>query len=75
MTVTLMCSGRQSHGPLVIDVAGDIPWTPARRPGPAHEYRCPLCGRSWRLGARRMRALGESAGRGELPGEIDLSML
>ena len=72
----LLCTGRGSHDPFIMALEdSSMPWTPARRTGGAHEYRCRECGRSWRLGARRFRALSEAVGRGELAGQIDLSEL
>lgn len=75
--LSLMCMD-PSHAPLVIGVFGDgtIPWTPARRTWPAHEYHCPLCGGGpWRFGARRMRLLHEAATKGEVSGAVDISKL
>lgn len=80
----LMCMD-PSHAPLILAWLGDsdgtipwtpVPWTPARRVWPAHEYHCVVCGGGpWRFGARRMRALVEAATRGEVSGAVDISKL
>lgn len=73
--LSLMCMD-PSHAPLVIAQIGTIPWTPARRHGPAHELHCPVCGGGpWRFGARRWRALAEAANKGEVSGAMDISKL
>jgi hypothetical protein len=77
VTAVLLCTGRGAHDPAVVAILGhpDDVWVPARRPGGAHEERCGECGRRWRLGARRFRALSEAVRAGRLSGRIDLSML
>ena len=83
--LTLVCTHRQDPGrpawPLTY--FDDWIWTPAPRnrgpsgspvPNTATEWTCQVCGRKFRLGARRFRALMEAGTRGELPAVIDLSM-
>jgi hypothetical protein len=74
----LYCTARGTHDPCILGDIGLDPhaeWQPARRPAPAFEYRCQVCGRNWRLGARRMRELSEAAATGALHGEVDLSIV
>ena len=75
--VVFYCSGRGIHDPFVVGdmgLEGDIEWHPAPRPAPAFEYRCRRCPRSWRMGARRFRALNEAVASGILTGcEVDMS--
>jgi len=74
--VVLYCTGHGTHDPCIVgDIGLDpgVEWHPAPRPAPAFEYRCQVCGRNWRLGARRFRALIEAVATGALRGEIDLS--
>ena len=74
--VVFYCTGRGTHDPVIVgdmDLDGNTRWTPGPRPAPAFEYRCRECRRSWRLGARRFRALSEAVSSGTLAGEVDIS--
>jgi hypothetical protein len=74
--VVFYCTGCGTHDPVVVGdmgLDGNTRWTPAPRPAPAFEYRCRECQRSWRLGARRFRALSEAVSSGILAGEVDIS--
>ena len=74
--VVFYCTGRGTHDPVIVGdmfLEGNTDWTPAPRPAPAFEYACRECHRSWRLGARRFRALGETVASGILAGEVDIS--
>ena len=74
--VVFYCTGRGTHDPFIVGDMGleELEWTPAPRPAPAFEYRCRRCPRSWRMGARRYRALNEAVASGTLTGEVDISV-
>jgi hypothetical protein len=75
--VVFYCTGRETHDPFMVGdmgLQGEAVWTPAPRPAPAFEYHCRKCSRSWRMGARRFRALSEAVANGTLTGELDISV-
>ena len=74
--VVFYCTGRGIHDPFIVGDMGldELEWTAGPRPAPALEYRCRRCPRSWRMGARRYRALNEAAASGTLTGEVDISV-
>ena len=74
--VVFYCTNRGTHDPWIVGDMGleELPWTPGPRPAPAFEYGCRRCPRTWRIGARRYRALHEAAASGTLAGEVDISV-